>query len=87
MKDKEKMREVSLEELNNVVGGRLLTINEWSSYSDALRQAQSVARKLPPEERKQYWARFDATFEQWYNDLDNAPEGTPEIFFDKYWKG
>ena len=42
MPEKKIVRAVSLEELNQVSGGRLVSMSEWDSYSEALRKAMNA---------------------------------------------
>ncbi len=88
MTEKKIVKALSLEELNEVTGGRLVRMNEWDSYSEALRKAMNKQRKIRsanPEEATQYMNRFDAQYEKWINDIGNAPEGSSDIMFDNYW--
>lgn len=88
MTEKKILKALSLEELNEVTGGRLVRMNEWDSYSEALRKAMNKQRKIRsanPEEATQYMNRFDAQYEKWINDIGNAPEGSSDIMFDNYW--
>ena len=88
MPEKKIVRAVSLEELNEVSGGRLVSMSEWDSYSEALRKAVNQQRRIrstDPEEARQYMARFDAQYAKWIDDIEKAPEGSPDIMFDSYW--
>ena len=78
------LRELSLDELNNIAGGRLVTETEWYSYSEALRKLTSICRKLGKQEATALRDTFDAQAEQWYKDIKNAPEGSADILFDTY---
>ena len=88
MPEKKIVRAVSLEELNEVSGGRLVSMSEWDSYSEALRKAVNKQRRIrstDPEEASRYMARFDAQYAKWIDDIEKAPEGSPDIMFDSYW--
>ena len=96
MPEKKIVRAVSLEELNQVSGGRLVSMSEWDSYSEALRKAVNKQRRkstdgnsvyfnTDPEEASRYMARFDAQYAKWIDDIEKAPEGSPDIMFDCYW--
>ena len=84
MTDRKALREMSLEELNKAVGGRLVRESEWDNYADVQRKVIQRARQLNKQDAQTLRNAFDSLFDQWLGDIGNAPEGSADILISDY---
>ena len=86
MENRKTLKEMSLDELNEVSGGRLVRESEWTEYSELLNKLTRKCRELriKNEDTQELRDRFDAAFEKWYADIKNSPENSADIKFSNY---
>ncbi len=80
--------EMSLDELNNISGGRKFYDEEWDDYYNANNELNNKLRKMKAQgkvtEARQISVACADLFEKWMTDVGNSPDGSDPISFRSY---
>ena len=78
--------ELKLKDLENVAGGRKMTVKEVDDYSDVTRKLRTYCRGLSAEEKERFKTAFNDLEMKWVYDIADAPESAGDILFSEYVK-
>ena len=85
---KDDFKELNLDELDAVAGGRKITDNEWRDYAELATRANKKLIQLRDEGRTEelnsLYDRTRAAVNSWHAAIKAAPEGSPDIPFSDY---
>lgn len=83
-----KKNELTLDELNNIAGGRKFYEEEWDDYYNANNALTSKLRRLKTQgkeaEARQIRQACEDLFNKWMEDVHNSPEGSDPISYRSY---
>ena len=86
-----RFKELSLDDLENIAGGRGITQTEKNDYEATYRKYQGTYSKLARSGRGNEAFKLFNTFANerflWEKDIENAPDGSADILFSSRMEG